>query len=87
MRILILAAAAIGAVITLQPSTVQARELPFCLISANTTDRGDCSYYTYQQCMATASGQRAYCDRNYFLGSYGGEPDDRVYSRRRRAPY
>lgn len=85
MKILILAAAALGAVFTLQPSAVQARELQFCLFSPNTTGRGDCSYYTYQQCMATASGQLAYCDRNYFYQGGYDDSEARVYSRKRRS--
>lgn len=85
MRTMILALASIGAAFALQPSTVQARELPFCLFSPNTAGRGDCSYYTLEQCKATASGQYAYCDRNYFLGAYDEPEDVRVYSRKRRA--
>jgi hypothetical protein len=85
MRTLILAAAAIGAALTFQPSAAEARNLPFCLFSPNTADRGDCSYYTYAQCMVTASGQRAYCDRNYFYQGGYDEPEERVYSRKRRS--
>jgi len=46
-----------------------AREYPFCIkgdIYASST--GDCSFDTYQQCLATASGRRAYCDANPFYG-------------------
>ena len=70
-------AACIGAVVSflgLAPSVAQARDYPYCIkgdyyVSA----AGDCSFDTYQQCLATASGRRMYCDVNPF---YRPQEDD-----------
>jgi hypothetical protein len=54
----------------------QARDYPFC-IKGDEYDSavGDCSFDTYEQCKATASGRLAYCDANPF---YRPQRDDRV---------
>jgi hypothetical protein len=69
MRNVFLAAVAIGAVasIGMTPTSAQARDYPFC-IKGDLYDSavGDCSFDTYQQCLASASGRRAYCDANPF---------------------
>jgi hypothetical protein len=63
---------AIGA---LQPVAALARDYPFCLKGGESGSfNGDCSYDTYQQCQATASGRNAYCDSNPFYDSRA-EPD------------
>ncbi|MBN9603860.1 MAG: DUF3551 domain-containing protein [Afipia felis] len=41
----------------------QARDYRFCLYEHNDT-ASDCSYDTYAQCMASASGRVAYCNIN-----------------------
>ena len=77
MRNLLLAAVALGTVasIAVIASPVQARDYPFCIKSADYDSAvGDCSFYTYEQCLATASGRRAYCDTNPFY-AYPGRPD------------
>jgi Protein of unknown function (DUF3551). len=76
MRNFFLAAVAFGAVasIGMTPTSAQARDYPFC-IKGDLYDSavGDCSFDTYQQCLATASGRRAYCDANPFF-AYAKEP-------------
>ena len=70
MRNLLLAAAALGALASagMTPSPVQARDYPFCIKGADyDSSLGDCSFDSYQQCLATASGRRAYCDANPFF--------------------
>jgi hypothetical protein len=53
--------------LTLAPSVAQAREYPYCIKGEYyESGTGDCSFDTYQQCLATASGRRAYCDVNPF---------------------
>ena len=77
MRNLLLAAAALGALASagMTPSPVQARDYPFCIKGADyDSSLGDCSFDSYQQCLATASGRRAYCDTNPFY-VYPGRPD------------
>jgi hypothetical protein len=77
MRNFFLAAVAVGAVASLgmAPMSAQARDYPFC-IKGDFYDSatGDCSFDTYQQCLATASGRRAYCDVNPFF-AYPNRPD------------
>lgn len=76
MRNLLLAAVALGAVAStaMTPSPVLARDYPFCIKGADYDSAiGDCSFDSYEQCMATASGRRAYCDANPFY-AYPGRP-------------
>lgn len=43
---------------------------PYCLLGSEHPTPGDCSYDSYGQCMATASGQLLFCNRNpYFVPS------------------
>ncbi|MBV9564021.1 MAG: DUF3551 domain-containing protein [Bradyrhizobium sp.] len=50
-----------------QPFAALARDYPFCMKGGDSDSfNGDCSYDTYQQCQATASGRNAYCDANPF---------------------
>jgi hypothetical protein len=42
----------------------EARDYRFCLQSPEVGIPGDCSYSTYAQCMASASGRYAYCNIN-----------------------
>ena len=63
----------------------QARDYPFCIKGKSYAGpRGDCSFDTYQQCLATASGRLAWCDTNpYFV-----YPEPRVaYPRKPRRHY
>jgi hypothetical protein len=88
MRHLLLAAVALGAVasIAIAPSPVQARDYPFCIKGADYDNSiGDCSFDSYEQCQATASGRRAYCDSNPFYVS-PGRPD-LVYPKKRAPRY
>jgi len=77
MRKFFLAAVAVGtlASIGMPPSPVQARDYPFCIKGADYGSAiGDCSFDTYQQCLATASGRHDYCDANpYYV--YPTRPD------------
>ena len=45
-----------------------ARDYPFCIYGANYESR-DCSFDTYEQCLATASGRYAYCEANPFFAN------------------
>jgi len=77
MRHLLLAAVALGAVasIAMMPSVAHARDYPFCIKGADYDSAiGDCSFDTYDQCLAAASGRRAYCDANPFF-VYPRRPD------------
>jgi hypothetical protein len=67
MRRVVPVALAVGVVaaIGLAPEAAQARDYPFCIKGGSyATPVGDCAFDTYQQCLATASGRKAYCDVN-----------------------
>jgi len=82
MRNFLLAAVAVVAVVSIgmTPTPVQARDYPFCIKGDGyESSVGDCSFDTYEQCLATASGRRAYCDVNPFYAypnyAYPKKPD------------
>ena len=62
-----------------------ARDYPFCIKGCDFGNGlGDCSFSTYQQCLASASGRQAYCDANpYFSARAQLQPDRANQSRRR----
>jgi hypothetical protein len=60
----IAAMAAIGVV----PNAAQARDYPFCIKGADYGSAvGDCSFDTFEQCQATASGRFDFCAANPFF--------------------
>jgi Protein of unknown function (DUF3551) len=67
---LAVAAMTVLASIATLPTAGQAQEYPFCIKGEFWPSfTGDCSFATYQQCLAEASGRAgAYCDANPFLG-------------------
>ncbi len=55
-----------------------ARDYPFCIKGCDFgAGRGDCSFSSYQQCQASASGRFLYCIENPFYNA--GNPDPRGY--------
>ncbi|MBR1232363.1 DUF3551 domain-containing protein [Bradyrhizobium sp. AUGA SZCCT0182] len=71
MRCLFSIAVALSAAVStgIPTASAQARDYPFCIKGANyVSSVGDCSFDTYQQCLDSASGRYAFCDRNpYFV--------------------
>ena len=63
-----------------------AQNFPFCIKGCDFgAGRGDCSFSSYQQCQASASGRLAYCDANpYFIAKAELQADRSHQSRRRR---
>jgi hypothetical protein len=79
MRKILLALFAISAAGALDAAAAQ--NYPYCLRGCD-FGAGDCSYYTYWQCQAAASGREAWCDANpFFRQSHDMQPVR--YSRRR----
>jgi hypothetical protein len=73
------AAAAMGVL----PAT--ARDLPFCIKGCDFGgSRGDCSFVSYQQCQATASGRDAYCDVNPYFNASADGASGRIHQSRRK---
>jgi hypothetical protein len=65
MRSALLALMAIGTLSTIAATPVEAGA--YCIKGGDwLSPVGDCSFTSYQQCQATASGRRAYCERNPF---------------------
>lgn len=60
----------------------EARDYPFCLMGCAFGGNGDCSFYSYEQCQASASGRDAWCGANPAFHQ-AREPQAVRYSRRR----
>jgi hypothetical protein len=59
---------ALGAIIAVNATPTAARDYPYCIIGCDFGNGlGDCSYATYQQCQATASGLVATCAANPYF--------------------
>ena len=61
--IIIFAAAGIATLATSTPAAA-AHDYPWCVQGWGVDIPGDCSYQTYAQCMASASGRNAWCAEN-----------------------
>ena len=59
-----LALTAVGVGSTAGPAPAAAQDYPYCIQGGGWGIPGDCSYATYAQCMASASGRRVYCNIN-----------------------
>jgi hypothetical protein len=62
LAILVLLSA--GAATIAGPTPAAAFDYPWCIQGGGWGIPGDCSYRSYAQCMASASGRRVYCDIN-----------------------
>lgn len=87
MRILALAILAIATISAAGPARAQKYDpnFPFCMdvVKWGGVTYEDCSFYTLEQCRASASGLGYTCGANpYFVGATGGR-----YDRRHRPVY
>ncbi len=81
MRVAVLAILMAGAA-AISAAPAQARELPFCIKGQGVdAAHGDCSFYTYEQCQAAASGRLNYCDVNPFFDGREAPPVRRPRAR------
>jgi hypothetical protein len=67
MRNAILATLALlsaGAATLVGATPAAARDYPYCIQGGGWGVPGDCSYRSYAECMASASGRRVYCNVN-----------------------
>ena len=70
MRVCWLALTAIGIVALSGAAAAAAAEFPFCIKGCDFGGgRGNCSFVSYQQCQATASGRDAYCAANPYFNA------------------
>lgn len=86
MRTLLFALMAFGTMAAMDTTPAAARDYPYCIKGADYMGLGDCSFDSYQQCMATASGRYAYCSENPFYAGYAqrSEPAPRRHYRHHR---
>jgi hypothetical protein len=83
LAMLVLLAA--GAATMAAPAPAAAGDYPWCVQGREVGYPGDCSYSTYAQCQASASGRHVYCGANprVAYGAYGSQRParSRPYSR------
>ena len=85
MRAAMSAAMLCWAAVAVGASPAAARDYPFCIKGCDfAAGRGDCSFSSYAQCQATASGRDATCAANpYFDANAEPQPFRGRQSRRR----
>jgi hypothetical protein len=76
LAILALSAATVAAMAASSPAA--AYDYPYCLQGRGIGIPGDCSYSSYGQCMASASGRALYCNVNPRV-AFGQQRRMRVY--------
>ena len=86
MRSIFLALLAAGglAAVGIGPAEAVGSRYPFCLTGNDSPGLSNCTFTSYQQCQATASGRFLYCVANPFYAGGGGEPGG--YRERRPPP-
>jgi Protein of unknown function (DUF3551) len=82
MRKFLLAMTALAAagIVTLS-APAAAYDYPWCVVARGWGYPGDCSYQTYAQCMASASGRYAYCNVNPYVAFARQRRGQPVYPR------
>jgi hypothetical protein len=84
MRKTVWALMAFGAACAMGVSPAAARDFPYCIKGCDYGSAlGDCSFSSYQQCQATASGRLAYCAANPYFSQNADLQPNRNSSRRR----
>jgi hypothetical protein len=82
--ILTLLAASAMAALGAAPAKAVGTRYPFCIQGDEQPGLSNCTFVSYEQCQATASGRRLWCIPNPF---YAGDSEDpRTYHGPRRAP-
>ena len=86
MRNLVLALLAVGglAVIGIAPAQAVGSRYPFCIQGNESPGLSNCTFTSYEQCQATASGRFLYCMENPYFNPGGPA---RAYRGRYRAQY
>jgi hypothetical protein len=73
-----LASMSAGAATIAGPTAAAAFDYPWCVQGRGVGVPGDCSYTSYAQCMASASGRGLYCNINPRV-AFARQPRGRVY--------
>jgi hypothetical protein len=84
MRNVILGLLAAGglALVGTAPAEAVGTRYPFCIQGDESPGLSNCSFTSYEQCQASASGRFLYCVANPYYNA--GEPDPRGYRGRAR---
>jgi hypothetical protein len=69
---------AVGAATIAGAGPAAAFDYPYCIQGGGWGVPGDCSYRSYAECMASASGRRVYCNVNPRV-AFGQQRRGRVY--------
>lgn len=87
MRNLVLALLAASglAIVAAAPAEAVGTRHPYCIQGEEYPGLSNCTYDSYEQCAATASGRFLYCIANPYFAGYAAE--QRPYRSRRGAPY
>ena len=73
--ILALLAASGLAALGVQPAEAVGRRYPFCIQGEDHPGLSNCTFVSYEQCQASASGRRLYCIENpFYVGDSDGPP-------------
>jgi Protein of unknown function (DUF3551) len=86
MRKAVLALMALSAACAIDAAPAVAGGMPFCIKGCDFGGgggAGDCSFASYQQCLATASGRDATCAANPYFSQNADLQPNRNFSRRR----
>lgn len=77
MRRAILALTMVGSglgVLVSTPAQAVGTRYPFCLTGEDQPGLSNCTFTSYEQCAATASGRRLYCIQNPYFAGDGDAP-------------
>ncbi len=80
--VLVLLAASGLAMIGAAPAAAVGTRYPFCIQGNEYPGLSNCTFTSYEQCQATASGRLLYCVENPYYNP--GEPDPGAYHSRHR---
>jgi hypothetical protein len=78
--LLLLAGCGLAALVTAPAQAVGTR-YPFCIQGDEQPGLSNCTFISYEQCAATASGRRLYCIPNPFYAGDGDAPPPGAYGR------
>jgi uncharacterized protein DUF3551 len=80
--ILLLATACGLAVLGAQPAGAVGTRYPYCIQGDDQPGLSNCTFTSYEQCAATASGRRLWCIPNpYYVGDSDAAPPPGTYGR------
>jgi hypothetical protein len=83
MRNAVLALMALGGACAIGAVPAAAKDYPYCIKGCDYgSSLGDCSFSSYQQCQATASGRLAYCAANPYFNQNADLQPNRSSRRR-----